>query len=137
MTKASMGLAVVMVTLISLSVTGCQEEQVLQDEKTYRLIGAENIRLMGENEKLIGQINRLSQALAKCEEEKQTYKHRAEVEIKENVEGILKAAMDQNVAQRDEIERLQAEIAKLKGEAGSETEATPDQPYQEEPNEAQ
>jgi predicted RNase H-like nuclease (RuvC/YqgF family) len=127
MTKTGMSLAVAAVVLVSLSFGGCQEEQASPEVKIHRLIAAENSQLKGENENLKGQIEQLKQQLGRCEEEKQSWKHKAEVEIKENVEGILNTAMEQNVAQRDEIERLQAEIAKLKGERTPETEGTPEQ----------
>ena len=135
--------AIVTAVLIGALAGGCQEGQETsagstsspQDVKMHRLIAAENSQLKAENENLRGQTEQLKQQLAKSEEERKMWQDKAEREIKENVEGIMKIQLEENIKLTTEIEQLQAEVAKLKGESASEPQAIPEQPKEnEEPN---
>ena len=123
-----------MAIFMGIMVGGCQEEEKT-DVKMHRLIAAENTQLKGENENLKGQTEQLRQQLAKSEEERKMWQDKSERQIKENVEGIMLIQLEENIKLTREIEQLQAEVAKLKGQIASEPQAIPEQPKEnEEPN---
>jgi cell division protein FtsB len=127
MMKTGMRIAASMGIITLVLAAGC-EKQEKADIKMTRLIAAENEQLTAENEKLKSQVEQLKQELAKSEEERQKWKDKAEREIKENVEGIMKLQLEQNIKLTKEIEQLQAEIARLKGETATEPQAIPEEP---------
>lgn len=106
---------------------GCQEQR-LSSEKKSRLIAAENIQLKKELEQHDKEIEKLKklhdketkqqeELLTKCLQEKELWKQKAQQNIKEQVDSVLAAVVDENTKLREEIKNLKAEIEKLKTEA--------------------
>jgi hypothetical protein len=135
MTKTKVVCAAVTMIIIGISAWGCQEQQT-PDERTARLIALENKELKAqmqtemkkredEIEKLKEQIQAetkkynddvqvLSDQLAQCEHERTEGIKESEKRQKEQSEMIFKDVIQENQKLTAEIERLNAELAKLK-----------------------
>jgi len=109
------------------SSAGCQE-QGLSSEKKSRLIAAENVQLKKEIEQHDKEIEKLKklhdeeierqeELLTRCLQEKESWKQKAQQNIKEQVDSVLAAVVDDNAKLREEIKNLKAQIEKLKTEA--------------------
>ena len=112
------------VSVIAVLSAGCQEEE-LASEKKSRLIAAENIRLQKEIDLRDTEIERLKQLhleelekqqeqLAQCQKQTQTWREKAQANIKEQVDSVLTTVMNENAKLREEVDNLIAQIKKLK-----------------------
>ena len=117
--------------VVIMLIAGCDEEQNLSSTKSavkkHQLIAAENMRLKKELEQRDKEIKRQKELhdkkikqqqtlLEKCLKEKNAWKERAQQNIKEQVDKVLAAVMEQNAKLRDENETLKAQIEQLKAE---------------------
>ena len=117
------GFILVSVVLIIMLIAGCEEQQ-LPSAKKSRLIVAENMQLKKELERRSEDIERLidlhdreikrqEELLAKCLEEKETWKKKSRQNVRNQVKGVLDAVMEQNAELREENEKLKAQIEQL------------------------
>ncbi len=114
---------VLVVSVVAMLIAGC-EEQELPSAKKSRLIVAENMQLKKELERRSEDIERLidlhdreikkqEKLLAKCLEEKETWKEKSRQNIRNQVNGVVDAIMEQNAKLRRENEKLKAQIEQL------------------------
>ena len=114
---------VVSVVVVIMLIAGCQEQQ-LPSAKKSRLIAAENMQLKKELEQRSKDIKGLKdlhdketekqeELLAKCQEEKETWREKSRQNIRNQVNGVVDAIMDQNAKLRRENEKLKAQIKQL------------------------
>ncbi|MHC4488668.1 MAG: hypothetical protein ACYSW7_05760 [Planctomycetota bacterium] len=114
---------VVSVVVVVMLIAGCEEQQ-LPSAKKSRLIAAENMQLKKELERRSEDIERLKELhdreiqkqeklLAKCLEEKETWKEKSRQNIRNQVNGVVDAIMEQNAKLRRENEKLKAQIEEL------------------------
>ena len=137
MTKTKVVCAAVTMIIMGLWVLGCQEQQT-PDTKTARLIALENKELKAQmqieikkrddeiqklNEQIQAdtkkhndEVQSFSDQLAQCEHERTAGIKESEKRQKEQTEMILADVIKKNQTLNDEIQRLNAEIAKLKGQ---------------------
>ena len=117
---------VVSVVVVIMLIAGCEEQQ-LPSAKKSRLIAAENMQLEKELERRSEDIERLKELhdreiqkqeklLAKCLEEKETWKEKSRQNIRNQVNGVVDAIMVQNAKLRRENEKLKAQIEQLKAQ---------------------
>ncbi len=115
------------VVMIAAFMVGCGEQESSQ-VRIHQLIAEENRQLRAQMDidkqkndiaiqQLQSQIKTLTEQLSKCEQQKQMWQDRADKGMKEQVDAVLTAALEQNAKMKAEIERLKGELAKLK-EAG-------------------
>lgn len=118
---------VLAVSVVVMLIAGC-EEQELQSAKKSRLIAAENMQLKKELERRSNDIEELKELhgkeiekqeelFAKCLEEKETWKEKSRKNIRNQVNGVLDAIMEQNVKLREENKRLKAQVEQLEAQA--------------------
>jgi len=122
------GFAVLLFANLIALIAGCEEANQ-SDVKKHRLIAAENkqlqAQLQAETQRRDKEIQKLKDQLAQSEKERQDYQLKTEKErqdceqvvenaIKERIEGVLSAAMDEASKVNEENERLKAEIKQLK-----------------------
>jgi len=116
---------VLVVSVVVMLIASCEEQQ-LPSAKKSRLIAAENMQLNKELERRSEDIERLKELhdreiqkqeklLAKCLEEKETWKEKSRQNIRNQVNGVVDAIMEQNAKLREENEKLKAQIEKLRG----------------------
>ncbi len=114
---------VVSVVVVVMLIAGCEEQQ-LPSEKKSRLIAAENMQLKKDLERRSEDIERLKELhdreiqkqeklLAKCLDEKVTWKEKSRQNIRNQVNGVVDAIMEQNAKIRRENEKLKAQIEQL------------------------
>ena len=137
MTKTRIGCAVVTMLIIGLWACGCQEQQT-PDTRTARLIAMENkelkAQMQAETKKLDDEIQKLkeqiqaetkkhndevqsfSNQLDQCEHDRTVGLKETEQKQKEEIENVLSPVIVENQKLSAENERLNAEIAKLKGQ---------------------
>ncbi len=119
------GFVVAISVVVVMLIAGCQEQQ-LPSEKKSRLIAAENMQLKKELERRSKEIEGLKELhdreiqkqeklLAKCLEEKETWKEKSRQNIRNQVNSVVDALMEQNAKLREENEKLKAQIEKLRG----------------------
>jgi outer membrane murein-binding lipoprotein Lpp len=110
------------VTLIA----GCGQKEP-PSVKQSRAIAAENIELRKQLERLNRQIEKLKEQhdkktneqkklLARCEQEKEAWKKKAQQNVRNQVEPVLDAVIDETAKLREENTRLKAQIEQLKEE---------------------
>jgi hypothetical protein len=104
-------------------VNSCQPQT--PSEKMGRLIAVENARLKKELELRDSEIERLTKLhnqqskkqdklLADCVKEKESWKKKAQQNVRNQVEGVFDAIMEKNAKLLAENEKLKAEIEKLR-----------------------
>jgi len=119
------GFVLVVSVVVVMLIAGCEEQQ-LPSAKKSRLIAAENMQLKKELERYSKEIEGLKELhdreiekqeklLAKCLDEKETWKEKSRQNIRNQVNGVVDAIMDQNAKLRRENEKLKAQIEKLRG----------------------
>ncbi len=117
------GFVLVVSVVVIMLIAGCEEQQ-LPSAKKSRLIAAENMQLKKELERRSKDIERLKELhdreiekqeklLAKCLEEKETWKEKSRQNIRNQVNGVVDAIMEQNAKLRRENEKLKAQIEQL------------------------
>lgn len=126
MTKPIRMIFVLAVGLVVILGAGCQE-QGLPGEKKSRLIAAENIQLQKELEQHVKEIKslkkqhdkeikQLKDELTNCQKKKEALEKQLQENVKEKVDDVLSAVLDENTKLREEIKNLKAQIEKLKTE---------------------
>ncbi len=124
MKKPARKIFVLAVGVVVISIAGCGQPEP-PSEKMSRLISVENTRLKKELELLNSQIERLTKLhnkenkkqdklLAKCMQEKENWKQKAQQNVRNQVKGVFDAVMEQNAKLREENEKLKAQIEKLR-----------------------
>ena len=139
MTKTRIGCAIVTILTIGLWVWGCQEQETqTPDERTARLIALENKELkeqmqteimkrddeihklkeqiQADTKKYNDNVQSISDILAQCEHDRTEGIKELEKKQKEQIEMILADVIKENQKLTAEIQRLNSEIAKLKGQ---------------------
>jgi len=123
MKRAVRKIFVLAVCIIVMSIAGCGEQE-LPSVKKSRLIAAENMRLTKELERRDKEIESIrelhnkeikkqEELLAKCVREKESWKQKAQQNVRNQVKGVFDAVMEQNAKLREENEKLKAQIEKL------------------------
>ena len=118
--KASALVAVFIVMLVA----GC-EPQEPPSVRQSRAIAAENIELRKQVEQLNRKIERLKEQyeketkkqeklLAQCQQDKESWKKKAQQNIRSQVEPVLDAVMDETAKLREENAKLKAQIEQLR-----------------------
>ena len=116
-------ITVLVVGIIVISNAGCNQPQTHSDRMS-RLISAENSQLKKELELRNNQIKRLTdqhikeikrqeKLLAERTKERDTWKLKAQQNIKSQVKGVFDTVMEQNAKLLEENKKLKAEIEKL------------------------
>ena len=111
------------ICIFVISITGCGQPEP-QSEKMSRLISVENTRLKKELELRNSQIERLTRLrnqekkrqeklLAECVKEKESWKKKAQQNVRNQVKGVFDAVMEQNAKLLEENEKLKAQIEKF------------------------
>jgi regulator of replication initiation timing len=114
------------VGVIVILVAGCGPQEPPSVKKS-RAIAAENMQLREQLEQRSKEIEGLKElhgkemkeqqeALAKCLEEKESWKAKSQQNIREQVKGVLDAVMEENSKLREENEKLKAQIEGPKAE---------------------
>lgn len=115
--------SVLAIGFFAMLIVGCGQQEP-PSVKQSRAIAAENIELrkqLGhrsqEIEKLKGQhdkeIKKLEKLLAKCQQEKETWKRKAQQNIRSQVKPVLDAVVDETAKLREENTKLKAQIEEL------------------------
>ena len=124
MKKAVQKIFVLAVGVIVILIMGsCQPE--LPSEKMSRLIAVENSRLKKELELRDREIERLTKShseesekqeklLADCITEKESWKKKAQQNVRNQVKGVFDAVMEQNAKLLEENEKLKAQIERFR-----------------------
>ncbi len=105
-------------------IAGCTQQQEAPSVRRSRAIAAENIELKKEIEQLNRQIEelraqhlkeseKLKSQLQECIEEKDTWKTKAQRDIRDQVNSVLDSVVDDNARLRQENENLKKQIEKL------------------------
>ena len=117
------GFVVAVSVVVIVLIIGCQEQE-LPSAKKSRLIAAENMQLKKELQQRSKEIEGLKELhdreiqkqeklLAKCLDEKETWKEKSRQNIRSQVNGVLDTLMEQNAKLRQENEKLKEQIEKL------------------------
>ncbi|MHC4509653.1 MAG: hypothetical protein ACYTAO_11950 [Planctomycetota bacterium] len=117
---------VLVVGVAVMLIGGCGGQEPPSVKKS-RAIAAENIELRKQLEQRGEEIEKLKarhgeevkkqqNLLEKCEQEKQTWKTKAQQNIREQVKGVLDAVVEENVRLREENQALKAQIEELQKE---------------------
>ena len=104
---------------------GCQEEQQTPSVKKARLVAAENIKLKKQLEQRDQEIEELKrkysrelqeqkQRLSECLKQKEDLQQQLREGMKERVEAVLSAVVEDNAKLRQEIKDLKAQITELR-----------------------
>ena len=123
MKRAARKIFVLAVCVVVMSIAGCGEQEPPSVKKS-RLIAAENMRLKRELEQRDREIEKLielhnreikkqEELLAKCVQEKDSWKKKARQNVRNQVKGVFDAVMEQNAKLLEENKKLKAEIKKL------------------------
>ncbi len=116
---------VLVVCVVFVSIVGCGQQEPPSVKKS-RLIAVENMQLKRQLEQRNREIEKLKELhnreikmqeelLAKCVREKESWKQKAQQNLRNQVKGVFDAVMEQNAKLREENEKLKAEIEKLRG----------------------
>ena len=111
---------------VFLLIAGCAGQES-PSVKQGRALAAENIELRKQLEQRDTEIEKLTQRhsdelkkqqdlLEKCEQEKQTWKAKAQQNIRDQVQGVLDAVMEENVKLREENKALKTQIEELQAQ---------------------
>jgi len=137
MRKTMIGAATAIMVIIGVSVWGCEGQQT-PDMRTARLTAIENKELkaqmqaemkkrddeiqklkeqiQAETKKHNDDVQSISNVLTQCEHDRTVGLKETEQKQKEQIESVLTGVIQENQKLTAEIERLNAEIAKLKGQ---------------------
>ena len=117
-------LIVLAIGIIAISSGGCNQPET-HTERMSRLISVENSQLKKDLELRNNQIKRLTEQhdkerkrqeklLAERTKERDSWKLKAQQNLKNQVEGVFDKVLEQNAKLLEENKKLKAEIAKLK-----------------------
>lgn len=102
------------VVVTGLLMAGCEEEQASADVKMHRLIAEENRQLKKQMDTLKSQMQQQKEQLSQCEQERQKYKENFDETLEERIDQLMTISSQATSELMAEIERLKAELAKLK-----------------------
>ena len=108
-------------------IAGCAGQQAPPSVKQSRTLAAENIELKKQLEQQSREIETLkaqhseqikkqADLLETCRQEKETWKNKAQQNIRDQVKGVLDAVMEDNTRLREENKELKAQIEELQKE---------------------
>lgn len=114
---------VLVVTVAVMLIGGCSGSEA-PSVKQGRALAAENIELRKQLEQRSAEIEMLTQRhgeeikkqqslLEKCEQEKLTWKTKAQQNIRDQVKGVLDVVVEENVRLREENQALKAQVEEL------------------------
>jgi len=120
----------VFILLVGAAVTligGCGGQQAPPSVKQSRAIAAENIELKKQveqrskeietlREQYSEQLDKQEKLLATCQQEKETWKKKAQQNIRDQVKGVLDPVMEEISKLREENKQLQAQIEELRNQ---------------------
>jgi len=123
MKKPATKILVLAVCVVVLLIAGCGEQE-LPSMKKSRLIAVENMQLKRELEQCNREIEKLielhnkesrkqEKILAECVQEKESWKQKAQQNVRNQVKGVFDAVMEQNAKLLEENKKLKAQIEKL------------------------
>ena len=106
---------------------GCGGQQAPPSVKQSRAIAAENIELKKQleqrtkeietlREQYSEQLDKQEKLLAACQQEKETWKKKAQQNIRDQVKGVLDPVMEENLKLREENKELKAQIEELRNQ---------------------
>ncbi len=112
-------------------IAGCGGQQAPPNIKQSRAVAAENIELKKQLEQRSKEIETLkaqhseeikkqAELLETCRQEKETWKNKAQQNIRDQVKGVLDAVMEDNTRLREENKELKAQIEQLQKKATQE-----------------
>lgn len=116
---------ILLVAAAVMLIGGCGGQQAPPNVKQSRAIAAENIELKKQVEQRTKEIETLKELhseqldkqeklLAACQQEKETWKKKAQQNIRDQVKGVLDAVMEENLKLREENKELKAQIEELR-----------------------
>jgi len=114
---------VFVVTVAVMLIVGCTGSES-PSVKQGRALAAENIELRKQLEQRSAEIEKLTQRhgeeikkqqslLEKCEQESQTWKTKAQQNIRDQVKGVLDTVVEENARLREENKALKAQVEEL------------------------
>ena len=114
---------VIAIGFVAMLLAGCGQKEP-PDVKQSRAIAAENIELRKQVERLNQEIDRLKERhekdikeqqklLAQCQQDKESWKKKAQQNIRSQIEPVLDAVMDETAKLREENTKLKAQIEQL------------------------
>jgi DNA anti-recombination protein RmuC len=123
--------SLVVITVALVVVAGCQEEQQTPGVKKARLIAAENIKLKKQLEQRDQEIEKLKrrysaelqkqqEKLSECLKQKDDLRQQLKEGMKERVEDVLSAVVEDNAKLRREIKGLKTQITELRKQVEAE-----------------
>ena len=123
MKKPATKILVLAVCFVVLLIAGCGEQE-LPSMKKSRLIAVENMQLKRELEQCNREIEKLielhnkesrkqEKILAECVQEKESWKQKAQQNVRNQVKGVFDAVMEQNAKLLEENKKIKAQIEKL------------------------
>lgn len=118
---------ILLVGAVVMLIAGCAGQQASPSVKQSRVIAAENIELKKQLEQQSREIETLkaqhseqikkqASSLAACQQEKETWKKKAQQNIRNQVQGVLDAVMEDNTRLREENKELKTQIEQLQKE---------------------
>jgi len=119
--------SVLAVGFVLMLIAGCGQKEP-PGVKQSRALAAENIELRKQVERLSRDIQRLKEQhdkeiekqeklLAQCQQDKETWKEKAQQNIRSQVKPVLDAVIDETAKLREENTKLKAQIEELQREA--------------------
>lgn len=114
---------IVAIGVVIILIAGCAEQETPNVKKS-RLIAAENIELKKQLEQRSKEIEKINQLydekikeqqnlLADCLQKKESWKNKSQQNIREQVDSVLDAVMEQNAKLREKNEKLKEQIEQL------------------------
>ena len=119
---------VVLIGAAMVLIAGCAGQRASSDVKQSRTLAAENIELKKQlhqcKEELetlkarhAEEINNQKQLLETCQRDQEIWKQKAQQNIREQAQSVLKAVMEDNTRLREENNELKTQIEQLQKEA--------------------
>jgi len=117
---------VIVVSVAVMLIGGCAGQEA-PSAKQGRALAAENIELRKQLQQRSAEIEKLTQRhgeeikkqqglLERCEQESQTWKTKAQQNIRDQVKGVLDTVVEENARLREENKALKAQIEELQAQ---------------------
>lgn len=116
----------ILIICVLMLMSGCEQQETTGVKKN-RLIASENMKLKKDLKRLNVEIKKLKEQhntqikkkeklLAQSIERAEAWRKKASQNVRNQVEGVVDAVMEQNVELREENKKLKAEIEQLKAQ---------------------